>query len=80
MEFADGFWENRPAQGFFLNEPLGLGEPARVAGGAFFELDGVDHAIAIEEVVAGGGLEVGVGPVTNVDAGNGFGYFSGNRK
>lgn len=78
VEFADGFGEDGPAQGFFLGQALGFGEAAGVAGGAVFEGDGVDHAVAVEEVVAGGGLVEGVGAVADVDAFNAFWDFSGD--
>ena len=55
-----------------------MGEPAGVAGGAGVEEESVDHAVAVEEVVAGGGEEKRVGAVSEVDAGDGGGDGAGD--
>ncbi|KAF7822530.1 Uncharacterized protein G2W53_020674 [Senna tora] len=80
VKLADGFGEDGATQSFFLDETLRFGESAGVAGGAVFELDGVDHAVAVEEVVAGDGLVERVGSVADVDTLNAFGDFSGDRE
>lgn len=78
MEFADGFGENGPAQGFFLGQTLGFGEAASVADGAVLESDGVDHAVTVEEVVSCCGFVEGVCAVADVDAVNVLRDFSGD--
>lgn len=80
MELADSFREDRSTERPLLDEPVRIGEPAGVAGGAVVEFDGVDHAVAVEEVVAGYRLVMGVGAVPDVDAVNAIGDFSGQRK
>uniref|UniRef100_J3NF28 Uncharacterized protein n=1 Tax=Oryza brachyantha TaxID=4533 RepID=J3NF28_ORYBR len=69
VELADGLGEDGAAEGALLLEPRRLGEAAGVGlGGAVADADGVDHAVAVEQVVTGGGLEVRVGAVARVDA------------
>jgi hypothetical protein len=51
-----------------LNKPARLGEPAGIASRAILELDSVNHAVSIEEVVAGDGFMKWVRAVPNVDA------------
>lgn len=80
MELPDRLREHRPAELPLLNQPVCLGEAAGVTGGAAIDGDGVDHAVAVEQVVSGGGLEERVGPVAEVDAVNAVGNGSGDRK
>nr|GMD90290.1 Os07g0154201 [Ipomoea batatas] len=80
VKFPNGLGENRAAQGPFLDEPVGLREPAGVARLAVLELHGVDHPVAVEEVVAGHRLEQRVGAVADVDPPNAFRYCSDHRK
>lgn len=63
-----------------MRETLRLGEATSVAGGAVRELHGVDHAVAIEEVVPGDRLVERIGAVAHVHAVNAFGDFSDNGK
>nr|GMD86616.1 hypothetical protein MtrunA17_Chr2g0312961 [Ipomoea batatas] len=70
VELAYSFGENRPVQFFFLNQPLRLREPARVAHGIAVNCDGVNHAVPVEEVVPGYRLEEGVSAVSYVNAVN----------
>ena len=55
VELADGLGEEGVAEGVLLEEAVGAGEAAGVAGGAAVEVEGVDHAVAVEEVVTGEG-------------------------
>lgn len=78
VKFTDGFRENRTPQGFFLDETISFSEPTGIADGAvFFELDGVDHAVAIEQVVPRDRLVQGVRSVSDVQAPNAFGDVPG---
>jgi hypothetical protein len=56
-----GLGKDRAAEFLFLDEPLRLGESASVAGGAVIDADGVNHAVAVEEVVPSDGLKQRVG-------------------
>lgn len=69
MELADGLGENRPAKLPLLPEPASLREPAGVGSlsvGA--KLNGVNHTVAVKEVVAGDGAVEWVRPVPEVHA------------
>jgi expansin (peptidoglycan-binding protein) len=44
-------------------EPLRLDPPVAVAGPAVLELDGVHHAVAVEQVVGPSGANAGLGPL-----------------
>lgn len=67
MELADCFGEDWFSQLALLHESLRLGEAACVACSTVIDFNGVDHAVAVEEVVSGLGLEQWVGAVTKID-------------
>ena len=73
MELADCLGEHWFAQLALLHESLRLGETTCVACGAVGEFNGVDHAVAVEKVVSGFGVEQWVGAVTEIDAIDGVG-------
>lgn len=69
MELADGLGENRPAKFTLLPEPASLREPASVRSRSVgVELNGVNHTVAVKEVVAGDGAVERVSPVSEVHA------------
>lgn len=78
MEFPNGFRKNRSPQSAFLNQALGLSEPASVTSGTVIDSDSVNHSIAVEEMVAGSWLEERIGAVTKVNAVNAIGDSSGD--
>lgn len=63
-----------------MDQALRLRESAGVAGGAIVELHGVNHAVSVEEVVAGKRLEERIGAVPDIDAVNGVGDFADDRE
>jgi hypothetical protein len=78
MELTYGLGKHRAAEFSLLDQPLRLGEPASVAGGAAIDLDGVNHPVAVEEVVPSDGFEQRVGSVAEVNAVNAFGDCAGD--
>ena len=80
MEFPYGFWEHGATKCSFLDQTVSFSEPAGIAGDAITERDGVDHAIAVEYMVAGEGLIERIGSVSDVDALYAFGDFPGDRE
>jgi hypothetical protein len=75
-----GLGKDRAAEFLLLDEPLRLGEPASVAGGAVIDADGVNHAVAVEEVVPSDGIEQRVGSIAEVNAVNAFWDCAGDRE
>lgn len=80
MELPDGLGEHRSAKLTFLDESLRLSEPASVASGAVVDGNGMDHSVAVEQVVAGGRLKQGVGAVPEIDTIDAAGDGAGDRE
>jgi len=68
MELANCLGEHWLSELALLHESLCLGETACIACVAVGDFNGVDHAVAVEEVVSGFGLKQWVGAVTKIDA------------
>lgn len=78
VKLSDWLGKNRAAQVTLLNEPLSFSEAAGVTNGVAIYFDGVDHSVAVKEVVGREGLEKGVCTVTEVNAVNAIGDCAGD--
>ncbi|KAI3500433.1 hypothetical protein L1887_36254 [Cichorium endivia] len=57
MKLTDGFRNYRFSDSTLLNKALRLREPASVASRSIIELHGINHAISVKQMVAGGRFE-----------------------